>query len=179
MYMSTFAEMDAAKKRAYIKQQAAMKKRAEGQTPKGTGSKPSTKRKQLEKSDRLPKKPKNVLEPVVGLEAKPKKTTITLGHGKGKGLMKGPTPIAEKPPVLLHEDPKHALEKFSSIITSDDYEDLSDSTKAIRETGLFSIAQVTASVHSLYIFYVAMFSNSASLSGSVNDERANGSLPEP
>ena len=62
---------------------------------------------------------------------------------------------------------------------SDDYEDLSDSTEAIGETGLFSIAQVTASVHSLYIFYVAMFSNSASLSGNVNDERANGSLPEP
>ena len=39
--------MDAAKRRAYIKQQAALKKQQEGQTPKGTGSANlSSKRKQ-------------------------------------------------------------------------------------------------------------------------------------
>jgi len=55
--------MDATKRRAYIKQQAALKKQAEGQTPRGTGlsKDPSIKRKQTEKTDRLPKKPKIVI----------------------------------------------------------------------------------------------------------------------
>ena len=48
--------------------------------------------------------------------------------------------IAEKPPVLLH-DSKYALEQLLSIITADDFEDLSNhATEAIRETGLFCIA---------------------------------------
>ena len=49
----------------------------------------------------------------------------------------------KKPPVLLREDPKYASKKLSSIITSEDYEDLGNhSTEAMGETGLFSIAQV-------------------------------------
>ena len=83
--------MDAAKRRAYIKQQ-------EGQTFKGTGlTNPSTKRKQSKKSDRLPMKPKTLLEPIVGLKVETKKMVTPVGHGKGKGLMKGPS-ITEKPP---------------------------------------------------------------------------------
>ena len=30
--------------------------------------------------------------------------------------------IAEKPPVLLHEDSKYVLEQLLSIITADDFE---------------------------------------------------------
>ena len=49
----------------------------------------------------------------------------------------------KKPPVLLREDPKYVLEKLSSIIGNEDYEDLGNhSTEAMGETGLFSIALV-------------------------------------
>ena len=78
---------------------------------------PSTKRKQLEKADRLPKRPKVVLEPVVGLKTKVKKTVTKPGPKKGKGLMTGSAPTVEKVPVLLREDSKYALEQLSSIIT--------------------------------------------------------------
>ena len=77
----------------------------------------------------------------MGLKAETKKTVTPLGQGRGKGLMTGPVPVTEKPPVLLCEDSKYALEQLSFIITADDYEDLSNhATKAMRETGLFSIA---------------------------------------
>ena len=147
--------MDAARRRAYIKQQAALKKQVEG-TSKGTGSpKPSTKKKQEEKTNCLPKKPKTTLEPVVGLKAEVKKTVTPVEQGQGKGLMKGPNTVTKKPPVFLREDSKYALEKLTSIITSDNYKDLSNhATEAIGETGLFSIAQVTASVHFLYMFFI-------------------------
>ena len=80
----------------------------------------------------------------MGLEAKGKKTVTPAKHGAGKGFMKGPSTTQEKPPVLLCEDSKYALEKLSSIITSDDYEDLSyHATEAMGETGLFCIAQVS------------------------------------
>ena len=66
-------------------------------------------------------------------------------HGKGKVLMMGSIPSAEKPPVLLREDSKYALEQLSSIIMVDDYEDLSNhATEAMGEMGLFCIAQVTS-----------------------------------
>ena len=147
--------MDAARRRAYIKQQATLKKQVEDQTPMRMGSsKPSTKRKQQEKFDRLPKKPKTVPKLVVGVKAETKKAATTLGPGKGKGFMKGPTPVVEKPPVLLREDSKSALEKLSSIITSDDYEELSNhATEAMGETGLFNIAQVTMSISSLFLSF--------------------------
>jgi len=58
--------------------------------------------------------------------------------------MNGPSTVPEKPPVLLREDPKYALEKLSSIISPDDYEDLGNhATEAMGETGLFCIAQVS------------------------------------
>ena len=77
--------MDVARRRAYIKQQATLKKQVEeGQPPKGTGlANPSAKRKQPKKTDRLPKKPKTVPEPVVGLKAETKKT-VTLGPRKAR-----------------------------------------------------------------------------------------------
>ena len=84
--------MDATKRRAVIKQQAAKKKEVKGQQSKETGStNPSTKRKLLEKQGRLPKKPKTILEAVVGLKAKGRKTVTPTKHGVGKGLMKGPS----------------------------------------------------------------------------------------
>ena len=59
--------------------------------------------------------------------------------------MTGSVPFAEKPPVLLREDSKYALEQLSSIIMVDDYEDLSNhATEAMGEMSLFCIAQVTS-----------------------------------
>ena len=57
--------------------------------------------------------------------------------------MKAPSTILEKPPVLLREDFKNALEQISSIISAEDYEDLGNhSTEAMGEFGLFAVAQV-------------------------------------
>ena len=78
--------MDTAKRRVVIKQ-AAKKKEVKGQQSKETGSSnSSTKRKLPKKQGRLPKKPKTILEPVVGLEAKGKKTVTPTKHGAGKGF---------------------------------------------------------------------------------------------
>ena len=118
-----------------------MKKQVEG-TSKGTGSSnPSTKRKPQEKTNHPQKKPKTAPETVVGLKAKTKKTVTPIGIGRGKGLMKGPDTVPKKPPVLLREDSKYALEKLTSIISTDDYEDLSNhATEAMGETRIFCIA---------------------------------------
>ena len=79
-----FVEMEAAKRRAYIKQQAAMKKQGDG-TSKGTGSSnPFTKRKPQEKTDRPQKKSKTTLETVVGLKAETKNTVTPIGIGREK-----------------------------------------------------------------------------------------------
>ena len=88
------------------------------------------------------------LEPVVGLMAKPPKTATPIKHRVGKGLMKWPSKDQEKPPVLLREDSKHALEQISSIMSAKDYEDLGNhSTEAMGETGLFAITQVRQLVY--------------------------------
>ena len=72
--------------------------------------------------------------------------------------MKGPDTVAEKPLILLHEDSKYALEKLVSIISTDDYKDLSNhATEAMGETGLFCIAQVITSIYLLFIFLVLPF----------------------
>ena len=129
-----------------------MQKQQGGQTSKGSGSaNPSSKRKQLEKPDRQPlKKPKVTLKPILGLKAEGKKMVTKPVHGRGKGLMTGSVPSAEKASVLLHEDSKYALERLSSIITVDDYEDLSNhTTEAIGETSLFCIAQVNLQLSTL------------------------------
>ena len=112
----------------------------------GTGSsRPSAKKRPLVKGDRAPKKQKISTEPVIGLMAEGNKTMTSAKQGGGKGLMVPPPGNQKKPPVLLREDPKYALGKLSSIIGSEDYEDLGNhSTDAMGETGLFSIAQVSA-----------------------------------
>ena len=135
--------MDDAKRRAAIRLQVAKNKEAD-MDPLGTGlSKPSIKRKPSAKGDRAPKRPKVSLEPVVGLMAKGTKTVTPSKHGASKGLMIPPPSNQKKPLVLLRKDPKYALEKLSSIISSEDYEDLGNhSTEAMGETGLFSIVQV-------------------------------------
>ena len=142
--------MEDNKRRAYIKQQAAKKK----QEPKGMGpANPASKRKPSEKTDCPPKIPKVTPDPVIGLKVEPKKTVTPLGQGRGKGLMTGPVPITKNPPVLLRKDSKYALEQLSSIITANDYEDLSNhAAEAMGETGLFSIVQVTVSVPFLFFF---------------------------
>ena len=77
----------------------------------------------------------------MGLKAETEKMVTPLGQGRGKGLMTGPVPVIEKPPILLLEDSKYALEQLLSIIIADDYEDLSNhATEAMGETRLFSIA---------------------------------------
>ena len=81
--------MDDAKRRAMIKSQATKKKDASDVDPKGMGSSnPSTKRKQLSKRDRPPKKPKVLLEPIVGLMVEGAKTVTLVKYRAGKGLMK-------------------------------------------------------------------------------------------
>ena len=124
--------MDDAKRRAAIRLRAVKNKEADVD-PMGTGSsKPSTKRRPPAKEDRAPKRPKVSLELVIGLMAEGTKTATPSKHGAGKGLMIPPPGNQKKPPILL-----------SSIINSEDYEDLGNhSTEAMEETGLFSIAQV-------------------------------------
>ena len=133
--------MDDAKRRALIKSQAAKRKESGEVVPKGTTS--STKRKPPSKVDRPHKQQKVFLEPVVGLIAKGVKTVTPIKHGSSKGLMKAPSTSQEKPPPLLCDDSKYALEKLSSIILLENYEDLGNhSMEAIGETGLFAVAQV-------------------------------------
>ena len=133
--------MDAAKRRAAIRLQAAKNKEAD-MDPMGTGSnKPSNKRRPPAKGDRAPKRPKVSLEPIVGLMADGTKTATPLKHGAGKGLMIPLLGSQKKSPVLLREDLNYALKKLSSIISSEDYEDLGNhSMEAMGETGRFSIA---------------------------------------
>ena len=137
-----------------IKSQVAKKVEDGSQVPKGTGpNNPSTKRKTSTKQDRVPKKPKIPSNTVVGLEAKRTKTVTLAKHGAEKGLMKGPSTSQKKPPILLREDPKYSLETLTSIMTTEDYEDLSNhSTEAMGETRLFSIAQVILFVYSPFVF---------------------------
>ena len=134
--------MEDAKRRVAIRTQAVKKKETD-EGAMGTGSsKPSAKKRLLLKGDRAPKKQVST-EPVVGIMAEGNKTVTLAKHRGGKGLMVPPPGSQKKLPVLLREDPKYALEKLSLIIGSENYEDLGNhSTKAMEETGLFSIAQV-------------------------------------
>ena len=135
--------MEDAKRKATIRVQATKRKETDEGTM-GTGSsKPSAKKRLLLKGDRTPKKQKVSTEPVIGLMAEGNKTVTPTKHWGGKGLMVPPPGSQKKPPVLLREDPKYALERLSSIIGSEDYEYLGNhSTEAMGETSLFSIAQV-------------------------------------
>ena len=153
--------MEDAKRRAAIRNKAAKNKETD-EGAMGTGSsRPLVKRPML-KGDRAPKKQKVSTEPVIGLMAEGKKTVTPAKPGGGKGLMVPPPGSQKKPHVLLREDPKYALGKITSIIGSEDYEDLGNhSTKAMGETGLFSIAQVRARCyfHYIYILFFFFFNN--------------------
>ena len=134
--------MEDAKRGALIKSQAVKKKESGEVVPKGSA--PSSKRKPTSKSDCPFKQPKISLEPVVGLMAEGAKTVTPAKHGTGKGFMKARNTKQKRPPPLLRDDSKFALEKLSSIITAEDYEDLGNhSTEAMGETGLFAVAQVS------------------------------------
>ena len=92
----------------------------------------------------------------MGLKVEGKKTVTKPVHGKEKGLMMGFVPSAEKPPVLLREDSKYALEQLLSIIIVDDYEDSSNhATEAMGEMGLFFIAQVTSQSSTLFFVNIS------------------------
>ena len=78
--------------------------------------------------------------------------------GTGKGFMTAPNSKQERPPPLLRDDSKYALEKLSSIITAEDYKDLGNhSTEAMGETGLFAVAQV-GYVRQICLFLFSLFS---------------------
>ena len=144
--------MDDAKRRAAIKSKVAKNKETDVGAM-GTGSSRPLAKRPMPRVDRAPKKQKVSTEPVIGLMAEGKKTVTPAKPGAGKGLMVAPPGSQKKPPVLLREDPKYALGKISSIIGSEDYEDLGNhSTKAMGETGLFSIAQVRIRHHSSFYF---------------------------
>ena len=165
-----------------IRSKAVKKKETGDVAPIGMGpSIPSVKRKPLAKGDSPAKKAKVPLEPIVGLMAEAMKTSTPVKHGVGKGLMKGPSTNQEKPPVLLREDSKHALEQISSIISSEHYKDLGNhSTEAMGETGLFAITQVTQPVTFITVLYFCFRSNSPFfISGNGYDERADGMMFQP
>ena len=168
--------MEDAKRKAAIRLQAAKNKETD-EGAMGTGSsKPSAKKRPLPKGDGAPKKQKVSSKPVLGLMAEGTKMVTPTKHGGGKGFMIPPPGNQKKPPVLLREDPKNALEKLSSIIGNEDYEDLGNhSTKAIGETGLFSIAQVSVR-HTLAYEYSLFESNSLSSSGHAHDEGVDGTV---
>ena len=91
------------------------------------------------------------------------KTVTSAKQWGSKGLMIPPLGSQKKPPVLLREDPKYALEKLLLIIGNEDYEDLGNhSTEAMGEMGLFSIAQVRVR-HTLARKYSMFETNSLSL----------------
>ena len=132
--------MEDTKRRAAIRNKATKRKETD-EGAMGTGSsKPSAKRPLL-KGDCAPKKQRVSTELVIGLMAEGNKMVTPAKHGGGKGLMVPPLGSQKKPPILHCEDPKYALEKLSSIIGNEDYEDLGNhSTEAMGEMGLFSIA---------------------------------------
>ncbi|KAK9993698.1 hypothetical protein SO802_023401 [Lithocarpus litseifolius] len=96
-------KMEDSKKRVYIKQQATAKKK-EGTSP----SKPSTKRKTVDKTNYPPKKPKVTVGPV-GAKSTDVKLPSPPIHRKGKGLMKAPVHDEEKRPSSFVKTPNMHL----------------------------------------------------------------------
>lgn len=100
----------------------------------------SIKRKPLDKTKHLPKKPKVVIRSAVVTPDAGKLPPMPVPE-KGKDLMMGPRHITEKRLILLCEDSQYAFKQLSSFINSDDYEDLDNyATEAMGEKGLFSLA---------------------------------------
>ena len=103
--------MDDNKRRAFIRKQVAKraKKHSEGVVPltrETTQMKPFIKRKLMDKGDRPPKKPMEVVVTTVG--EKPVATQVPLPcYGISKGLMTTKGPILEQPPppffVRIHD----------------------------------------------------------------------------
>ena len=174
--------MEDAKRGAAIRNKAAKRKETD-EGAMGTGSSRPLAKRPLPKGDRAPKKQRVSTKPVIFLMAEGNKTVTPAKHGGGKGLMVPPPGSRKKPPFLLREDPKYALGKLSSIIGSEDYEDLGNhSTEAMGETGLFSIAQVRVRhniilgpYRHLYIYYFFK-PNSTLSSGYAYDEGSDGSV---
>ena len=84
--------------------------------------------------------------------AKGVKAVTPVKHGAGKGFMKALSTDHKKPPILLRKDSKHVLEQISSIMTSEDYEDLGNhSTEVMRESRLFAVIQVTMPIDFLFV----------------------------
>ena len=127
---------------------------------KGMGlSNLSTKRKSLDKTICLPKKPKVAVGLAVRENPDVNKLPPLSGLGKGKSLMTSQGPVTEKRPILLRGDSLYALKQLLSIIKDDDYENLGNhATKAMGETGLFSLAQVCISILLLSIMLSLYFS---------------------
>ena len=149
--------MDDAKRRAAIRSKVVKNKETDVGAM-GTGSSRPLAKRPMPKVDCAPKKQKVSTEPIIGLMAEGQKTVTPAKLGAGKGLMVPPPGSQKKPPVLLREDPKYAWGKISSIIGSEDYEDLGNhSTEAMGETGLFSIAQVRIRHHSSFYFPLLSF----------------------
>ena len=104
---------------------------------------PVLKRKTSDKVNRPPKKPKVVTGSTVGETPLTTRLPPPSRPGKGKGLMTSHGPVSKKRTVLLREDSQYTIGQLSSIINSDDYEDLGNhATEAMGETGLFSVVQV-------------------------------------
>ena len=155
--------MDVAKRRAAIRSKAAKNKETDVGAM-GTGSSRPLVKRPMPKVDHAPKRQKVSTEPVIGLMAEGKKTVTPAKPGAGKGLMVPPPGSQKKSLVLLREDPKYALGKISSIIGSEDYEDLGNhSTEAMGETGLFNIAQVRIRHHPSFNFYCCHFLTKSNL----------------
>ena len=140
-----------------IKAQATKKKESGDVASSATVAiNPSIKRKPAPKGDRQAKKPKVSLEPIVGLMAEGK-TATPVKHEASKGFMKASSNILKKPPVLLCEDSKHAFKQISSIISTEDYEDLGNhSTEAMGESGLFAVTQVIRPVTFPFVSIILM-----------------------
>ena len=81
--------MEDSKRRAFLEQQAAAKKKLKGSLPSKGQANPSAKRKPSEKVDRQSKKPKVVMKSVVGETLAASKLPPKPSPGKGKGLMTG------------------------------------------------------------------------------------------
>ena len=98
--------MEDSRRRVYIKQQVATKKKQEGSLPpKVTGqANLSTKIKPFEKVDRPPKKPNVVIGSIVDVIPTLSKLPSKPGSRKRKGLVKGVDPVTKKLLILLCED---------------------------------------------------------------------------
>ena len=113
-----FSEMEDAKRKVAIRNQAAKRKETD-EGAMGTGSsRPSAKKRPLLKGDHASKKQKVSSEPVIGLMVEGNKTVTSAKQGGGKGLMVPPPGSQKKPLVLLREDPKYALGNFLQLLVA-------------------------------------------------------------